>query len=442
MELRRCSRRRSTTSTATSLLLLVAAITLGLAACSSNTPESTPPGTGSNSGSSTGSKARPCAWPSVANEKVNNIAYPDTGATYWVSSYRLAPDEHLELAGDFPAARYMSFISYGPSGGVRDVVTDRDITPDAGSTNPFAGEGTGRGERHRYRVALRPERSTSANTINADGNDAEPTAGTGNPAAVDPLGSGRTGRAGVVSGTLIYRVYVPDRASAPDGGVGLPTVSLVHPDGSRTRYRTCPAPGKAPNGEAIVRKNGPATDRPAPAAPVFIRPEANGNNLYPNPDNVYVATITHYEPGRLVVVRGRAPTFPDTRAGDVITGQEQVRYWSMCTNEYRKPYPVSACVADQSVTLDAEGNYVFVVSTRAERPANATAANGVTWIDWGSTKVDMLLLLRNMLARPDFAESAIRLAPGALATSTMGIYAPRGAYCSVATFARGGPAAC
>ncbi|MEZ5205021.1 MAG: hypothetical protein R2701_11770 [Acidimicrobiales bacterium] len=35
-----------------------------------------------------------------------NIAYPDTAATYWTMSYALAPDEHLELAGQFPGARY------------------------------------------------------------------------------------------------------------------------------------------------------------------------------------------------------------------------------------------------------------------------------------------------------------------------------------------------
>ena len=45
-------------------------------------------------------------------------------------------------------------------------------------------------------------------------------------------------------------------------------------------------------------------------------------------------------------MRGKAPTFPDTRAGQPVTGNEQVRYWSMCTNEYRKPYPVSFCKRD------------------------------------------------------------------------------------------------
>lgn len=416
-------------------LPLVAATVVALlaASCSSSTTRTSTP--------RSASAEAPCSWPTIANRTVNNIAYPDTNATYWVLGYRLAPGENLELRGAFPAARYISFITYGPSGGVIDVLTDRDIRPDAGSSNPFLPTARGPGAEHRYRVQVRSTASDAPNTVSAV--DATSTAESApTDSGVRPLGTGTEGAPGVVTGTLIYRLYVPDRASDPTGGAPLPAVTLRRPNGAPVTYATCAKQGRAPNGEAIVRKNGPATDRQAPAEPVFIRPASNGNNLYPNPDNVYVATITHYEPGRLVVVRGHAPTFPDTRAGAVISGQEQVRYWSMCTNEYRKPYPVSACVADQSVKLDANGDYAFVVSTRAERPANATAADGVTWIDWGSTKVDMLLLLRNMLANPDFVESAIRLAPGALATSTMGRYAPRGTYCPVATFEQGGLAAC
>ena len=175
---------------------------------------------------------------------------------------------------------------------------------------------------------------------------------------------------------------------------------------------------------------------------MFIRPANGGGNLYPNPDNVYVATIVGYQPGRVVVVRGRAPTFPDTRAGQPVTGDEQVRYWSLCTNEYRKPNPVSSCLHDDEVPVDDNGDYTFVVSTPGDRPSNATEANGVAWLDWGSTDVNGLLLLRNMLASPSFPESATNLKPGSLASSTMGKYAPKAVYCDKATFEQGGASAC
>jgi hypothetical protein len=115
---------------------------------------------------------------------------------------------------------------------------------------------------------------------------------------------------------------------------------------------------------------------------------------------------------------------------------------SLCTNEYRKPYPVSYCTFDRNVAVDSAGQYTFVISTPEDRPVNATAADGVTWLEWGSTQVNNLLLLRHMLASSDFPESAINVAPGALASTTMGAYAPRGSYCDKAVFEQGGAAAC
>jgi len=138
---------------------------------------------------------------------------------------------------------------------------------------------------------------------------------------------------------------------------------------------------------------------------------------------VYIATIAEYEPGRIVVVRGKAP----------VVG-EQVRYWSLCTNEFRKPYTVSSCAADPDVVLDDEGGYTFVISTPDERPSNATAADGVTWVDWGATDQRNLILLRHMLADPGFAESATNVPPLGLATATMGDYAPIGSLCTTEAF--------
>jgi hypothetical protein len=50
--------------------------------------------------------------------------------------------------------------------------------------------------------------------------------------------------------------------------------------------------------------------------------------------------------------------------------------------------------------------------------------------------------MRQMLADPAFQQAAVHLAPGALATTSMGEYAPRAVYCDKTTFARGGFAAC
>ncbi len=210
----------------------------------------------------------------------------------------------------------------------------------------------------------------------------------------------------------------------------------------RRRSRRRAHPGANPAAKEIASANGPATDTPAPAQPTFVRPKASQTNLFPDPDNIYLATILHYRAGQIVVVRAKAPTFPDTAHGVAPSTPAQVRYWSLCTDEYRKPYLVSYCVADQGVALDAEGFFTIVVSTRAERPANADAAHHVTWLDWGSTTVDNLLLMRQMLAAGSFAGAAVKVAPGLPATSTMGQYTPTGIYCATRTFAAGGFAAC
>jgi hypothetical protein len=408
-----------------------------------------------------------CAWGVRADEDVLNIAYPDTAATYWSIAYDLAPGEALELRATYPAARYASYISYGPNGGAIDVLTDRDIVPDDGSTNPFAGDPDVAGP-HDYTVVISGDRAAAddPNVLGAaPDEDREPgvpatspttaaadagTSSTTSPTSTDAGGTTATtlatifgsGGDGAVQGSTLLRVYVPDDEDDPAGGVALPSVTLVASDGTRQAVATCETSGPSPRAVELVEANGPPTDRPAPPQPVFVRPEAGAARLFPNPDNVYIATIVEHRPGRVVVVQGRAPTHPDAAAGRPVGGDEQVRYWSLCTNEYRKPYPVSSCVIDRDVVLDDEGRYTFVISTPEDRPTNATASEGVTWLDWGSTEVNNLLLMRHMLASPDFPESAIGLEPGSLASAGMGDYAPVGTYCDTATFETGGAPAC
>jgi hypothetical protein len=119
-----------------------------------------------------------------------------------------------------------------------------------------------------------------------------------------------------------------------------------------------------------------------------------------------------------------------------------MRYWSMCTNEYRKPYPVTDCTHDTQVPLDDDGWYTIVASTAADRPANATIDQGVAWLEWGSTTHDMLLILRNMLPAATFDHDVFEVAPGQPASSAMGDYTPLTATCDRATFEAGGAAAC
>jgi hypothetical protein len=66
----------------------------------------------------------------------------------------------------------------------------------------------------------------------------------------------------------------------------------------------------------------------------------------------------------------------------------------------------------------------------------------VTWLDWGSTDVDLLVLVRQMLAAEGFPGDAARVAPGDLALATLGEYAPVAVLCTRSRFDRLGPDGC
>jgi len=384
--------------------LAVLAVTVaasGLAACASLNP----------------SAGISCAWGIKADRETLNAAYPDAGATYFTTRYTLLSGQSLVLSGTYPYARYMSLITYNFSGNVVDKLSDVQINPDPGSDNPFTDVAASTNPANRrWTVTISP--------------DAAP-------------GSGQTtnGLAATSLGSVILRVYVPDNPIDLAGSVPLPDMTVRHPDSSLTPLPTCATQSSDSSIIDLINSFGPATDIPPTDPPVFRRP-ASVAGLYANPDNTYLASIVNHQPGKVIVVRGKAPSTPDTRAGQSAATPSQLRYWSMCTNEYRKPYPVSFCAFDSEATLDGSGYYTFVMSTPADKPTNATTADGVTWLDWGSTTTNMVMILRHMLPAPTFVETASNVAPGQLASDVMGVYTPAAKTCSTTTFQNDGPAAC
>jgi hypothetical protein len=99
---------------------------------------------------------------------------------------------------------------------------------------------------------------------------------------------------------------------------------------------------------------------------------------------------------KVVVLTGKLPTFPQTRGGEATMQGAQIRYWSLTGYvqlsgldflQYLDPNtPIGLAqhgIMDDEVVLDANRRYVIALSRPEERPANATAANGVTWVNWG-----------------------------------------------------------
>ncbi len=121
-------------------------------------------------------------------------------------------------------------------------------------------------------------------------------------------------------------------------------------------------------------------------------------------------------------------------------GTGQVRYWSLCENEFASQRVID-CLYDEQVPLGAGGRFTIVMSTPGARPANARAECGVNWMSWG-VQPDGLLILRHMLPSVGFAQAIQRVSRVGDEEEVVGDYLPRGRHTTRAAFeARGCSAA-
>ena len=372
-----------------------------------------------------------CAWPVRSNADRGNIAYPDQSAQYWVSSFAGVPGTHLEIHGEYPHARYMSFHVY--EGSIPfDKLTDFELRPDDGS-NPFL-PGADRTKPGDYTLRVLPEAPP------ADPADREPnTLYAGRGINGEPL----------PAATIIYRVYLGEGDEA--GGVPLPEMTEVV-DGAGdggTALPACPPHQASQNAglnEAVAGESVPASWPAAPlkAAPTWgvarsggsateVGPVSahTGNPFFPNFDNTYLSLAVTRDQGDVVAFRAKAPTFTHTR-GVTTAGSAQLRYWSFCTNDQATTRFVG-CVADQDAKVDAEGYVNVVISDTAHRPNGLAKEDN--WLPWGPSP-DVFVLYRHMLPAPEFEQAVQRVPPGADPAATMGEYYPRTVICQTAQFER------
>jgi hypothetical protein len=391
-----------------------------------------------------------CAWPVEVAVDALNVAYPDENASYFVMPYMLETDQSLIIEGAYPFARFSSLTTYYTLGmegkGIEtlDWLRDSEITPNPGSVNPALDPNAPSDPAQRqWSVRV-------TGTASADG--ATPAA---TPAAADNVIAAHPEGATNVLGILVLRVYVPEDPADPTGGVGLPSLALEDADGNRRPLATC-TPGEEQVFTEFIRQlvlvNVAAAPRlPLPPSsdvlPEWVESPVPG--LAPNPDNRYLMAPVAWEPGRIVVIRGQAPTFPDTRAGESPTTLTELRYWSFCTgsNIIDPPlgYPTTDCMSDFEIPIADDGTYTIVVSQPEDQPVNATVENGVAWIQGADPAQPDLVLLRHMLPSEEFFDQSVwavpELTPGA-AQPIMGPYFPETAYCDAATFEAGGAEAC
>jgi hypothetical protein len=416
-----------------------------------------------------------CSWWTTTTPETTNVAFPDAAATYWTTPFLASDGLSIEIDGTYPDARYMSFNVYDDefgsftTNGVSSGMADYLIAPSSGGINPFQVSGSAGG--------------AFSLTLSGD-----PQPGQPNTLPLAPSDA-TAGKLGAPLGYLVYRTYLP---TGGNGTVALPALTLV--DGnSRVTLPRCPAAtGKiAANAtsakaareaaRALAKRleidsgaaaraalkalghklqgsssgTAPCRGSACPPSLRFFRAKASTTNaFFPNVDNAYVSALFRPLAGKVIVVRGKAASVP-AGTSPVPWPQEnlQLRYFSLCNNVYRKPWPVVAnprpgggveygCAADDATKLDRAGNYAFVVAP--ERQRAAIEAAGGTFVPLSTTqpRARQLLILRNMLPNESFAyaiQSAPQNGDPTPTAAAMGDFYPRAYRCTLAQFEANSP---
>lgn len=337
-----------------------------------------------------------CAW---AFERtpfgLGNWLWPDTANRVW--SMPLDPNwQKVTITGVYPKARFFSFAVYDNapvSTGLSDRLFDAQIMPDLGSVNPFKlAVPTANSAEHpqTYTIAITRTDGVAGNAL----------------------------RLHAELGWLLYRLYLPNAGEGATGGTLLPSISFTDLRGQMAALPACPTVNRHSDLTALQAQLVPSLLESPPLTPpvpdhIWFGPvPAPPARLLPNPDNKDMVSsfLSGYEPGRMIVIRGKMPGFPDTYRGSPALRPApgfdavQLRFWSMCLGDLVSPMPINGCATDVATPLDQGGSYTVVISNDLFRPE--WLPNGAVWLPWGNEQtVPKAIVLRNTLPSENFSQS-------------------------------------
>lgn len=396
-----------------------------------------------------------CAWQFEWTPfGIGNWLWADTANRWWYMPIDPAW-EQVTVSGTYPKARFFSIAAYDNapvSTGLAQHLYDAQIIPDNDGCNPFAD----------------PDNCTTLSTYTVTVTRSE---------TYEPNDL----RLNAETGWLLYRLYLPSSDGDSMGAVPLPEVSVTV-NGQTTTLDTCPISNRRSEltelqtyfvPKAFEYPLGDLTIPPVPDHIWFGVIKAPPPNLLPNPDNKYLASffMPEYEPGRLIVIRGKMPSFPDTYNGAPISvppkgfKDVQLRYWGLCQSDVVSPLAVVGCTADAKTPLDGHGFYTIVITNDVLRP-DWLSNDKTVWLPWGDEKmVPKLIFMRNLLSSEDFDQSVQKALPpyhecgfdfnfptppkqeditasGQCTQEVMGDYYPLAVWCDREIFIKGGWQAC
>lgn len=433
--------------------------------------------------------SRGCGWPLLLSpEGPANFQGPDDAARYWIMPLDTTQYRAMTIHGTYPHLRYFAIAAYevvpkdkdpGYDFEVGDHLYDAEIIPDQGA-NPFVKPG-GRiewpakylGQRGANRF-VKPGGRNGTYTIEIARRDLQTAA----RARVVPKGV--SPNTITVTSDLVWivlRAYVSDADASLTGqslmgGVPLPIITLTDNDDVSKVLDTCSPINKWSDLMALGRHLFPPeidlpVDEGTPSSNRlwFASPAKPPGNLWPNPDGKYLMMLpgNEYQTGRVIVIRGKAPGFPDTFNGSAIWDPARgfrsvdMRYWAICNMNLTWPPSVVACATDLTTHLQGK-EYTIVVSDDRQRPD--WLRPNINWLPWGDVQYPKFVVLRNILPSAEFPydakdawaecpfdytyplDRAALDAVGPCAQRVMGDYYPVALWCDKTTFVAGGFNAC
>jgi hypothetical protein len=344
----------------------------------------------------------------------NPNLWPDKRPSYAFGEMTIPAGAALTVRGRFSHARFFNFSVYiferstfvNAEGGSLD---GYDLEPDVGSTNP-------------YRVGADRQAKNRSFALNIAALDAPANAadhakntvyigkegktifagfrvyvsdkgydGMGWGPAETPAteGPGVTYDAKLADGRKVSEQEVNKRFAKPMGSAPPPISTdawfkLVNNKNNDPRMTPATAPACRDSQFYLFRGMKDTIEgafmKPAERAQIPAPAQADGGA---NATTAYLVNYTSRKFGPVYVFQAKLPTFPNTWANTKLMPAGEVQYWSVATMGVATTGALWDGVFDMQVPLNKDGYYTIVVSRPEDRPKNATAANGVAWIDWG-----------------------------------------------------------
>lgn len=349
-----------------------------------------------------------CPW-RKDGENGTKVPFGDATGSYWQENFSepVGASKELVVTGQFPHARYLSVYAYDHNGRLRDGLSDQQIRPDPGSSNPFQPGANRNAEPRAFTLRIKFSKR---------------------PATPEPntlyLAKGRDRK---LEGAIVYRIYFPDQGADHLGNVSAPRLFAV--DGGSSAACS-PDPGTL-----VLRPGG--FRAPGSTSPISWLRFAIGAAVA-NPDQSYLAgTFDLGRYGPLLVIKFQRPTFPDTYRGAAISNNLNLRFLSISVAT-RVGETIST-LPDSLLDVGPDGRTAIVVSKSADKPSSAALAREhATWLDVGRLGSDEgRLIYRNLLEHSGFDQAIVRVDENASpeeVEATMGAYYPDGRYCTRSNF--------